>query len=226
MEILFVYFDLADTLIHKPELFPRLEKILAPHGATLGERELRLKHGAARRHLPSPPDPTRDYYDTLNAAFLELLDLKPEDSLLEELYQELKQCTWAAFDDTVILSQFSVPLGIASNWRPGVSQVVERFFPDCFSLILGSGDEGVAKPELEFFERAIGKLEVPRESILFIGDSPDLDIEPASSAGMQTLLLDRFGMYETTSHTKIGGLEELGDRMPQLFVEHGASDEC
>lgn len=225
MDIDFLYFDLADTLIHKPQLMLRLKQFLNHQGASCDIQEVRLQHTSARANLPSPAAPNRAYYDSLNAAVLTSFKIEPTSSRLEELYAELKSCSWEVFDDTVLLSTFSTPLGIASNWRPGVGAVVEEFFPNLFRLVFGSGDHGVAKPSPLFFERILESIATTPEKVLFVGDSPSLDIEPAKEAGMQAVLLDRFGVYEDSPYVRVGGLEELTVLFPGLIQENGASDE-
>ncbi|MEU3829159.1 HAD family hydrolase [Streptomyces sp. NPDC029080] len=58
-------------------------------------------------------------------------------------------------------------------------------------VIATSGEWGVAKPRLEFFQRAVGAGQATPAETLYVGDHPANDTLPASSAGLRTAHLRR-----------------------------------
>lgn len=57
--------------------------------------------------------------------------------------------------------------------------------------IATSGEWGVAKPSLEFFERVVAAARKPAAEIVYVGDHRDNDIVPAKTAGLHTALIRR-----------------------------------
>ena len=53
-----------------------------------------------------------------------------------------------------------------------------------FDSILVSECEGIRKPDIQLFNRAIERLNVPPSESLFVGDHPVNDVEAAKAAGM------------------------------------------
>ncbi|MGW0779875.1 HAD family hydrolase [Streptomyces sp. NPDC002913] len=58
-------------------------------------------------------------------------------------------------------------------------------------LVVTSGEWGVAKPDPEFFRRAVEAAQsAPRETV-YVGDHPANDVRPAAAAGLRTAHLRR-----------------------------------
>lgn len=66
-----------------------------------------------------------------------------------------------------------------------------------FEHVLDSHVEGVAKPHPELFRRAVERLGVDPARTLYVGDLYSIDVVAAGLAGLQGVLLDRTGEYET-----------------------------
>ncbi|GHH10982.1 HAD family hydrolase [Streptomyces rubradiris] len=58
-------------------------------------------------------------------------------------------------------------------------------------VIATSGEWGVAKPQPEFFQRAVEAGQAPAEETLYVGDHPANDVFPAAAAGLRTAHLRR-----------------------------------
>jgi len=56
-----------------------------------------------------------------------------------------------------------------------------------FDAILISEIEGIKKPDIQIFQRALDKLGVDANASIFVGDHPQADIEGAKNAGMKTI---------------------------------------
>ncbi|HTA35856.1 MAG TPA: HAD family hydrolase, partial [Solirubrobacteraceae bacterium] len=64
---------------------------------------------------------------------------------------------------------------------------------DRFSVVVASGEVGLAKPDPAIFALACERLEVQPKQAAHVGDRLDLDAQAAASAGMQGIWLDRLG---------------------------------
>lgn len=89
--------------------------------------------------------------------------------------------------DTLKKHEYS--LGIITNGR-GTFQTraiqglgIEHYF----DAILVSDTEGIKKPDIRIFHRALDKLGVKANASVFVGDHPQADIEGAKNAGMKTI---------------------------------------
>ncbi|MFE4691281.1 HAD family hydrolase [Streptomyces sp. NPDC056749] len=58
-------------------------------------------------------------------------------------------------------------------------------------LIATSGEWGVAKPDREFFRRAVEAGQAAPEKTVYVGDHPANDVAPAAAAGLRTAHLRR-----------------------------------
>lgn len=56
-----------------------------------------------------------------------------------------------------------------------------------FDIILISESEGIKKPDIQIFDRALHHLKTSPKDCLFVGDHPINDIEGAKNAGMITV---------------------------------------
>ena len=79
-------------------------------------------------------------------------------------------------------------LGIIGNQSPGTwtrlqAWGLSQFFPVC----IASAEEGIAKPDLKIFRRALERAECPPDRAVMIGDRIDNDIVPAKTLGMHTV---------------------------------------
>ena len=127
------------------------------------------------------------------------IDLTPEEALSFNACYRSKQGE-ISLSDTMrgILSfcRTSVPkLGLITNGtsekqrRKIASLALSEFvLPE---LILVSGEVKLDKPDLRLYELAQSRCGCPAEKILYIGDSIEHDIAPASLLGWKTVLLDR-----------------------------------
>jgi putative hydrolase of the HAD superfamily len=56
-----------------------------------------------------------------------------------------------------------------------------------FDTVLISDAEGISKPDVRIFLRALERLEVEPAAAAFVGDSPEVDIAGARAAGMRAI---------------------------------------
>lgn len=87
------------------------------------------------------------------------------------------------------LKQQGYSLGIITNGL-GIfqSRAIQGLgIQDFFDAILISEVEGVRKPQLEIFHRALHRLSTTAAEAVFIGDHPDADVSGAKGAGLKAV---------------------------------------
>jgi FMN phosphatase YigB (HAD superfamily) len=205
----FIYFDLADTLLEKPDLFPAIQRVLTRHQIVVEEKTLRRAHYRAREAQPFPPRTSQDFFRGFNARFLELLGVAADEALALEIFAACKNLPWRPFADVTALERLPVPYGILSNWDGTVEEKVRTLLPYPFRFVLGSHASGVAKPDLAFFRLATERAGVPPASLVFVGDSIALDVSPAAALGARAVLLDRFDVQPDFRGERVTSLHEI-----------------
>ncbi|WP_165937660.1 HAD family hydrolase [Antarcticimicrobium sediminis] len=91
-----------------------------------------------------------------------------------------------------MLSTLAVPYGICSNLSPDYVSALARFTELDPGFRIMSCDVGCMKPDPEIYELVIEAAGVPRANILFVGDTPDADIEGPRQSGMQSTDIELF----------------------------------
>ncbi len=142
---------------------------------------------------------------------LGIKEFAPYDCIGEKLYPEVKEVL-------ATLSK-SYRLGIIANQPRGTEQrLIDYGVRDFISLVLSSDEEGLEKPDPEFFLRALERANCRAEDAVMVGDRPDNDIVPAKALGMKTVRITQglggimpvFGEHMQADVT-IGNLKELVD---------------
>jgi putative hydrolase of the HAD superfamily len=192
MRIKYILFDAANTLIHKPMLWERMQGVLVAAGHNVPSDLLRRNHKLMSECLHFPDRTSQEFYQKFNAELLYSLGIIPTKTLLTDIFRACTYLPWAVFTDTRILTTLRQPLGIVSNFNKTLPQLVGNLFgSEVFRDIVVSELKGVAKPQLAFYEAALAAANVPASEILYVGDSIKLDMEPALTLGMQAVLIDR-----------------------------------
>lgn len=87
-----------------------------------------------------------------------------------------------------------LPAVVVSNWDISLIEVLEQCgLAGYIDHVVSSATVGAAKPAPAAFRRAAELLDLPPERIVHIGDEPELDVAGARAAGMQAVLLRRYG---------------------------------
>jgi putative hydrolase of the HAD superfamily len=68
---------------------------------------------------------------------------------------------------------------------------------------------GYEKPDGRIFDLAVQRAGAPHDRILYIGDHPEEDIEPARSLGIDALLIDRYDRHGRYRMPSIRRLTEI-----------------
>jgi FMN phosphatase YigB (HAD superfamily) len=209
MEIKYIFFDVANTLLYKPDVFLNISKIFQKHGLQIEKSEIISKHKALSEIIEFPDKTSQEFYNKFNTNFLFLLGIIPSQQLIDEIFFSCKNLPWIPFEDTIVLNQISMKMGIISNWDLSLSDKLMSCFNFNFDQIIGSASNGLKKPSVEFYKFAIQKVNIKPENILYIGDSLNLDIKPALEVGMNAVLIDRDNFYKNYNGLKISNLNQL-----------------
>ena len=186
-----------------PHLVDMHEDSGAPGGASLSEAS------------------SRAFWTFLYRRFLKELGHEDE-SLVERLFEVFSSTsTYRLYDDVLPalqeLSEDGYRLGLISNFERWLEEMlVELEVGHIFDVAVISGIEGVEKPDASIYLRALDKAGVDPDRAVHVGDSPGLDVAPARSVGITTVLLDRLRRYEDHDGHRISSLKELPGLLSKL----------
>ena len=204
-----IFFDVANTLLHKPLLFDRMEDVLKSEGYTIDRDELVTRHKLLSESIDFPDHTSKDFYLYFNKLLLTNLGILPNDTIVTRLFEECSYLPWEPFADSDVLAKLNLPVGIISNWDLSLNQKLAQYFKINFSCIIGSQKIGLRKPDPRFFAKILDYSGLKPEHILVIGDSVRLDIVPSLKLGMQAKLIDRINLYSHASVDRIQSLHEI-----------------
>lgn len=206
--IKYIFFDVAGTLLGKPSLFLNIQKALADFDHEVAIENIKAKHKLLSEVIHFPDRTDADFYRKFNSELLYLLGIVPTEELLNAIFKNCTYLPWEAFEDTKILSELNVPLGVISNFNTTLKNKLNQFFGPVFQDVFVSEELGVAKPKIEFYQKALEKIPFQANEVLYIGDSIKLDLEPAVNLGFKVLIIDRDNFYPNLKN-KMANLAEI-----------------
>jgi putative hydrolase of the HAD superfamily len=210
--IKYILFDVSGTLLYKPDVINNIYTILNSNGINVNLKTLIYNHKVLTETIIFPDRTNKSFYNNFNAQLIYSIGAIPNNHLLEQIYKECTYKPWVKFEDTDILSELNLPLGILSNFNSTLEDKLFLFFDNIFKHVLVSEVLKVAKPDIKFFEKALEIINLNPDEILYIGDSVKLDIEPAKKVGFNTLLIDRDCFYSKSSGINIiNNLSQIKD---------------
>ena len=206
--IQYIFFDVAGTLLGKPTLYSIIQNTLRDFGHEVGLDEIKNKHKLLSEVIHFPDRTDMAFYEKFNSELLYLLGIVPEEALVNSIFKKCTYLPWQAFDDTQILKELPLPMGVISNFNTSLKDKLKQFFGPVFQDVFVSEELGVAKPNIEFYQKALEKIPFAAHEVLYVGDSIKLDLEPASKLGFKVLIIDRDNFYPN-SKNKISSLTEI-----------------
>lgn len=212
----YLFFDVANTLLHKPLLIARICETLRQFAITIDPAVVKERHKLVSEIIPFPAKTSQEFYRAFNAEVMLALGIIPTDKLLDAVFQNCTYLEWERFDDTDILNDVPVPLGIISNWDRTISDKLSSFFNVAFCSITASAEKGCAKPDPALYQHVLDSLDCKPAEILYVGDSIKLDIIPAATLGINAILIDRDNMYPWFNGTRITSLHQLAHYFPEI----------
>ena len=111
------------------------------------------------------------------------------------------------------LSQKGYRLGVIANQSFGTKERLENWgLIKYFDIVLASAEEGVSKPDIEIFRRALTAANCPPENAAMVGDRLDNDIVPAKKLGMKTVRIKQgFNGYARVTNENERADHEIND---------------
>jgi len=214
-----VLFDLDDTLVDHSSAMQTGAHVLA-NAAHLGT----APHDFAARwktiHAEKYPRYLRGeikYEDMCRQRIWEAIDssLSPEAAdLLFATYMNAYHDAWRLFDDVVscLTALRMYRLGVVSNGRATEQRKKLKVLgiEPYFEHVALSEEIGAAKPDAKIFLTACAVMRVKPESVIFVGDSRELDYLAPRAVGMSAVWLDR-GAHAEADDTavRVSSLSEL-----------------
>lgn len=205
----FIFFDLANTLVHLPTFYESVHHFLNERNIQIRFEELKKSHRLLSEEIQFPDKTSKEFYMEFNSIWMNRIGIAPDQNLAEAIYDLGTGHHWKIFEDTKHLENITIPKGIISNWDFTLPQRLEGFFDFKFDLVIGSAIIGFQKPDKRIFESAIRQSGYTPEEIMMVGDSIRLDVLPAAELGMKAFLIDRDGIFTNFSGYKLSGLHEL-----------------
>lgn len=230
-----VFLDAGETILYPHPSFSELfARIVTDAGAPVEARDVEAVRRRLAPHLVDmvedsgaeggislSEESSRTFWTFLYRRFLDELGIRDE-SLVDRLLDTFSSTsTYRLYDDVLpslqALSERGYRLGLISNFERWLEEMlVELEVGHIFDVAVISGVEGVEKPDASIYLRALEKARVEPEQAVHVGDSPGLDVAPARSVGMETVLLDRLNRYEDHDGRRITSLKELPDLLTKL----------
>lgn len=208
--IKYIYFDVAGTLLEKPMLYANIQKSLADFGYDISIKDIKIKHKLVSELIHFPDRTDEMFYTKFNSEFLYVLGIVPSEELLKSIFNNCTYLPWQVFEDTQILKEINIPMGVISNFNTSLRDKLEHFFGPIFKDVFVSEELGVAKPNVAFYQEALKRIQLKPNEVLYIGDSVRLDYEPAYKIGFHVLIIDRDNFYPNLKY-KISNLAEISN---------------
>jgi putative hydrolase of the HAD superfamily len=229
-----VFFDAGLTLLRPHPSFPELfASVLRNEGIEVTEERVHeidellafdFAELTKETGILAPSLSADDSYRFWTYVYRRILGaLGIEDPQLERrLYETFSSASsYALFEDALPaiekLEERDYRLGLISNfeeWLEGM--LVELEVGHVFDVAVISGVVGVEKPDPRIYEIALERAGVSPDRAVHVGDSPSLDVAPATQVGMHAILLDRGGRYPDHDGPRIDSLEGLPGAVSKL----------
>lgn len=185
IDVKWIFFDIGSTLIDESECY-RLRYREAVVGTTISPDDFERKViEFSKQNLKGDHEAVK-YYG---------IELPPWHKEAERPYSDteyvLKQLTVKGYRLGVIANQSLGTKDRLSNWG----------LLEYFDIVLASAEEGVSKPDLEIFRRALTSANCLHNNTVMVGDRLDNDIVPAKKVGMKTVWIKQgLGGLATVIH--------------------------
>ncbi len=196
-----IFFDIGHTLVTGSPASPRR---LIGHRLNLTEKEIKIVGKLIMTH------PSEDA-ETLAYAISDGIGLEHSTVLkaIREIWEEQLHCVELLPNVEKTIENLKVSgyeLGLISNiWHPFFQGFKQRYphVVSCFTYKILSYKEGVKKPSLEIYLKAVRTAKRSPKSCWMIGDTYELDIAPALNLGFKTIWFILRPNRETESVAKV-----------------------
>ena len=210
MQIQAVTFDVGGTLIEPwPSVGHVYAEVAARHKLKhFSPDQLNARFKIAWRARPNFAHTQKEW----NELVTEVFDGSLPPGFFAELYARFAEPdAWHIYEDVLpALDQLrsrKLKLGVISNWDERLRPLLHKLNLDhYFTTFAISLEVGYSKPSPAIFERAAKELSLSPNSILHVGDIPEMDLGGANAAGFQSVVIQR---RRPSSAANISSLAEL-----------------
>lgn len=204
----YLLLDVAGTILYKPDLVTKINETLSSFGYVISVDKLKYNHKVLSEVIKFPDRTNAEFYTNFNSELLYSLGIVPNEELLDAIFKSCSYLPWGKFEDTKVLNEIEIPIGIISNFNTSLKDKLNEYFGPVFSDIFVSEEIGISKPSIEFYKKALDKININPKDILYIGDSFKLDLKPARELGITCYVIDRDNIYPDNTNI-IRSLSEL-----------------
>jgi putative hydrolase of the HAD superfamily len=176
----------------------------------------RFRQAAETNELwTTSPERSRRFWYDVYRIFLADLGIADGNGLIDVVYREFTDLgNYAVFTDVPpVLERLraeGMVLGVVSNFEAWLEELLESLdVRSAFPVRVISGVEGVEKPDPRIFELAMARAGVGPHASVYVGDNPELDVEPAAALGMFPVLIDRRDRHADATVARITSMTEL-----------------
>ena len=221
-----ILFDAVGTLIYAdPPAADVYHAIGNTFGSKLSQDEIRRRfpRALATEHTDRRPTSETHERERWRRIVACVIDDVPDgaNNVFEQLWQHFAQPRhWRLFADVAPaldeLRRRGFRLGIASNFDARLHNIV-RGLPELVvcEVVFVSSEVGFTKPDPRFFAAVANQLRATPQQIALVGDDLVADIQGATAAGWQAILLDRDG---ASAQPCIRTLAELSVEQPTRLL--------
>jgi putative hydrolase of the HAD superfamily len=220
-----VFFDAGGTLVDAKPSFPELfastlqreghdvsAETISAHWQIVFDRF--RSAGEAEELWTTSDERSKAFWHGVYAMFFDELGIAP-DGLIDAVYREFTDPrNYGPYDDVLpvlaTLREAGLRLGVVSNFETWLDGLLDDVGVGSFlDVRVISGIEGIEKPDPKIFRLALDRAGVEPERAVYVGDLPELDIEPALGVGMFPVLIDRRDRFADAPGVRITSMLEL-----------------
>ena len=146
--------------------------------------------------------------------------IEPGRQLVEAMLRRWAQTKFSQvlFEDVLpSLEEFkeSYTLGLISNIDSDIRPTLANLgLLPLLDIVVTSQETGYTKPHPAIFNEAVRQAGVAASEALYLGDQYQIDVVGAADAGMQAMLLDRYGLFNGKGeYPRIQNLEQLKEHL-------------
>jgi len=159
-------------------------------------------------------DNWRDYFRTILGQVK--VPAQEHDGIIDSLWdahQRVGLWTVASRGATAAVAELKrrgFRLGVVSNAEGRVARDLDNAgYDGKFETVVDSFRVGVEKPDPGIFAIALERMALRPDSVVFLGDLPNVDVKGARAAGLTPILVDPHGLYPDVDALQLRSLEEL-----------------
>ena len=238
-----VFFDFYNTLAR---FWPPIEKIQQEAAAALDLKASRegirrgyavaddfmVKENAIRAVFARTPEDRDTFFAEYERRVLEGAGLKVTKEVAGRVWKRTQEVPkdLALFSDTLpalkALKKREIAIAVVSNLRNMDAVMARLGIAPYLDFVVTSEEAGAEKPHPAIFQLALTRGGVTASEAVHVGDQYNSDIVGAQRAGIQPVLIDRFGMQtDATGCIRIRRLTEVMQLIDGVPVASGGPGE-